>query len=192
MRGHLKARGENTWAIVLDVRDPQTGRRRRRWHSFKGTRREAETERSRLITELQKGTAAEPSRLTVAAFLEKWLEHIKPQVAPKTVERYAGLIHANIIPAIGAVRLSKLQPIAISGVYSAALAHLAPRTVQHMHRCLSQALKQATRWRLLPRNPCDDCDPPRIERRDMKVWDLSPPRSNWRGRGECIFRSCWR
>jgi integrase len=93
-------------------------------------------------------------------------------VAPKTVERYTGLIRANIVPAIGTVRLSKLQPITISAAYSAALAHLAPRTVQHMHRCLSQALKQAVRWRPLPRNPCDDCDPPRVERRDMKVWDV--------------------
>jgi hypothetical protein len=153
MRGSLKERSRNHWAIILEVRDPQTGRRRRRWHSFKGTRREAETERARLITELQKGTAAEPSRLTVASFLEKWLEYIKPQVAPKTVERYAGLIRANINPALGNVRLSKLQPITISAAYSAALAHLAPRTVQHMHRVLSQACKQAVRWRLLPRNP---------------------------------------
>ena len=42
-----------------------------------------------------------------------------------------------------------------------------------MHRVLSQALKQAVRWRLLPRNPCDDCDPPKVERREMKVWDIS-------------------
>jgi integrase len=172
MRGHLKARGENSWAIVLDVRDPQTGKRRRRWHNFRGTKREAETERARLITEIEKGTAAEPGRLTVAAFLERWLEYVKPHVSNKTHERYAGLIRANIIPAIGTVRLSKLQPIMISAAYSAALARLSPRSVQHMHRVLSQSLKQATRWRLLPRNPCDDCDPPRIERRDMKVWDV--------------------
>jgi integrase len=172
MRGSLKQRSQGRWAIILDVRDPQTGQRKRRWFSFAGSRREAETERARLITELEKGTAAEPSRLTVAAFLEKWLEYIKPQVAPKTVERYTGLIRANIVPAIGTVRLSKLQPITISAAYSAALAHLAPRTVQHMHRCLSQALKQAVRWRPLPRNPCDDCGPPRVERRDMKVWDV--------------------
>ena len=60
----------------------------------------------------------------------------------------------------------------ISAAYSTALERLSPRSVQHMHRVLSQSLKQATRWRLLPRNPCDDCDPPRIERRDMKVWDV--------------------
>jgi integrase len=56
---------------------------------------------------------------------------------------------------------------------SCALARLAPRSVHHMHRVLSQALKQAVRWRLLLRNPCDDCDPPKLEPREMKVWDVA-------------------
>jgi hypothetical protein len=42
-----------------------------------------------------------------------------------------------------------------------------------MHRVLSQALKQAVRWRMLPRNPCEDGDPPKVERREMKVWDIA-------------------
>lgn len=29
------------------------------------------------------------------------------------------------------------------------------------------------RWRLLVRNPADDCDPPKVERREMKVWDVA-------------------
>jgi integrase len=173
MRGHLKERSPGRWAIVIDVRDPVTGQRRRRWHSFKGTKREAQSECARLITEIEKGTAAaEPGRLTVAAYLERWLEYVKAQVSPKTLERYASIVRANINPAIGNARLIKLQPITISSAYSAALGDLAPRTVQHMHRVLSQALKQAVRWRLVPRNPCDDCDPPKIERRDMKIWDV--------------------
>jgi hypothetical protein len=48
MRGHLKERSPGKWAIVLPVRD-ETGRRRRKWYSFRGTRREAERERARLI-----------------------------------------------------------------------------------------------------------------------------------------------
>jgi integrase len=79
----------------------------------------------------------------------------------------------NITPALGTVALSRLQPIQISAAYAAALTRLAPRTVHHMHRVLSQALKQAARWRLLPRNPCDDCDPPKVERKEMKVWDVA-------------------
>src|SRR6516164_7144417 len=103
MKGHLKERSPGHWAIVIDMRNVM-GRRKRRWFSFAGTKREAQSECARLVAEVEKGTAAEPGRLTVAAFLERWLEYVKPQVAPKTYERYAGLIRANINPAIGNVR----------------------------------------------------------------------------------------
>jgi hypothetical protein len=53
MRGHLKERGHNHWAIVLDARDP-TGRRKRRWHAFHGTKREAQIECARLIAEAER------------------------------------------------------------------------------------------------------------------------------------------
>jgi integrase len=130
---------------------------------------------------MKDGIAAEPSRLTIAAFLDRWLEHIKPQVAPRTHERYAEIVRAYIVPALGSVSLTKLQPIAISIAYAAALTGgrrkgtggLSPRTVHHMHRVLKQALTQAVRWRLLSRNPADDADPPRVERSEMKVWGVA-------------------
>ena len=48
---------------------------------------------------------------------------------------------------------------------------LSAHTVKHLHRVLSQALKQAVRLRLLPRNPADDVDPPRPARLEMKILD---------------------
>ena len=149
------------------------GKRKRRWHAFHGTKREAQIECARLIAELQNGPAVEPQRLALATYLDRWLDHVRPQTSPKTHERYASFVRANIKPALGDVPLARLQPMAISAAYAAALTKLAPRTVHHMHRVLSQALKQAVRWRLLPRNPCDDCDPPKVERKEMKVWDVA-------------------
>jgi len=40
MRGHIRERSPGRWAIIIDLRDPVTGRRRRKWHSFKGTKRQ--------------------------------------------------------------------------------------------------------------------------------------------------------
>jgi len=36
-----------------------------------------------------------------------------------------------------------------------------------MHRILKQALSTAVRWKMLTRNPADDVDPPKVERRKM-------------------------
>jgi integrase len=183
MKGHLRERpkGSGNWAIVLDVRDPTTGKRKRKWHSFKGTKREAQVECARLLTEQKAGTAVEPSRMTVAAFFERWLEHIQAHVSPRSLERYAELCRKNLAPLLGGLTLTKLQPAHISAAYAKALASghrqggggLSARTVTHMHRVLREALQQAVQWQMLTRNPADACKPPRIEHKEMKVLDAA-------------------
>ena len=76
MKGHIRERSPGHWAIVIDVRDPQTGKRKRRWHSFKGNKREAQVECAPLISkiEITGGTHIDPTRLTIAAFLDQWLD----------------------------------------------------------------------------------------------------------------------
>ena len=79
MRGHIRERSPGYWAIVIDARDPRTGERKRRWHSFHGTKRQAQVEAARLISAHQAGASVDPSRLTLAQFLDRferdWIEH---------------------------------------------------------------------------------------------------------------------
>jgi integrase len=180
MKGHLRERSPGHWAIILDIPDPKAGERRRKWHSFKGTKRQAQIECARLISIIQTGSYLEPSKTTLATFLERWLDHAKSQVTPKSHERYSGIVNQNIIPALGAVHLTKLKPAQISAAYTAALSNgrrdgtggLAPRTVGHMHRVLKQALGQAVRWELLTRNPADAVDPPKVDWKPMQTYDV--------------------
>src|SRR5262245_11696186 len=179
MKGHIRERSPGHWAIVIDVRDPEGGKRKQRWYSFKGAKRQAQIECARLISEIQKGTAVEPSRMTVAAFLERWIEHMQGQVSPRSHERYAELARKNLVPLLGALALTKLQPAHISQAYAKALASgrrdgaggLSARTVTHMHRVLREALQQGVRWQLLARNPADAVKPPKVERQQMSVLD---------------------
>jgi len=73
MKGHIRERSPGHWAIILDQRDPSTGKRKRKWHSFEGTKREAQIECSRLITAMTGGNYIEPNKITLAAFLDRWL-----------------------------------------------------------------------------------------------------------------------
>ena len=157
-----------------------TGERKRRWHSFAGTKREAQTECARLIAELKGGTYLEPSKTTISQFLDRWLDHIKVRVSPKSHERYVELCRKNLGPLIGEALLTKLQPVQISDAYGKALKSgrkngkdgLSPRTVHHMHRVLKGALGQAVKWQMLARNPVDAVEPPRVERRSLQTYDL--------------------
>ena len=179
MKGHIKQRSAGHFAIVLDTRDPQTGKRRRKWISFSGTLRGARIECARLVTEMKSGAYVDATRETIAAFLDRWIEHMQGQVSPRSLERYAELCRNNIAPLLGAIPLTKLQPANISHAYAKALASgrrdgtggLSPLTVHHMHRVLREALQQAVRWQLLARNPVDAVRPPKVERKQMQTLD---------------------
>jgi integrase len=180
MKGHIRERSPGHWAIILEQRDSSTGKRKRKWHSFAGTKRQAQVECARLISQMKGGTYLEPSKTTVAQFLDRWLEHMTSQVSPKSHARYGELARKNIVPLLGSVVLTQLRPALISAAYSKALTHgrrdgtggLSPQTVTHMHRVLKQALGQAVKWELLTRNPADAVDPPKSDRGMMNTYDL--------------------
>jgi integrase len=182
MKGSIRERSPGHWAIILDQRDPATGERKRKWHSFEGTKRAAQAECARLITEIKSGVYVQPSRITLAAFFDRWLRHIKPNVAPRTYERYEQIATKNIAPLLGAKLITTLRPIDISEAYAKALESgrcngtggLSPRTVNHMHRVLYSALDQAERWKLIARNPAallEKRDRPKIERKPVVTID---------------------
>ena len=177
MKGHLTERSPGKWAIVLDVPSAD-GKRRRKWFSFTGTKRQAETEKARLIAELHGGSFIEPSRTTVAAFFERWIVHIAASVSPKTLERYAEICRKTLSPQIGAVTLSKLKTEQIDAGLSNALQRgradgtggLSPRTVHHARRVLIKCLNQAVTWELLAKNPALSSTPPKVEKRAMLAY----------------------
>src|SRR5215468_1661113 len=114
MKGHIRERSPGHWAIVLDVPD-KAGKRRRKWHSFKGTKREAQLECARLLTELKKGSYVDSSKLTVAehvrARVDQW--EASGDISAKTAERYRELIDNQIVPHIGAKQVQKLKSLDI-------------------------------------------------------------------------------
>src|SRR3974377_1252338 len=177
MKGHIRQRSPGRWAIVLETRDSDTGRLRRRWHSFAGTQPQAETECHRLVAELTGGAYVDPSREPLAAYLERWLEHIQGQVAPRTHERYGELIRHHLVPLLGAVSLADLDAMVISCAYAQGLKNgrkdgqggLSPMSVRHLHRVLRHALKQAVEWRLIARNVADLVKPPKVERKEIQT-----------------------
>ena len=121
MKGHIRERSPGHWAIILDQRDPATGKRKRKWHSFHGTKRETQTECSPLITEFTRGSYVEPSKISLATFLDKCLEQIEPKVGPRTHERYREIAKKNLAPLLGEIAMSKLRSDQIAAAYGKAL-----------------------------------------------------------------------
>jgi integrase len=90
-------------------------------------------------------------------------------VSQKTYERYESIVRVHLSPALGRIRLKVLTPGHVRGLYREKLdAELAPRTVLHVHRTLSKALKQATDDGLIPRNVAAPVKPPRPRSEEMQ------------------------
>ena len=64
---HIRRRGERSWELKFDLgRDPVTGKRQSRYHSFKGTKREAQVELTRLLASTADGSYINPTKTMVA------------------------------------------------------------------------------------------------------------------------------
>jgi integrase len=168
MRGHVRKRGRK-WAVVVDAgADPVTGRRRQRWHSGFRTRKEAEAELAAILTRLDAGAYAEPSKQTVAAYLEQWLSAQRPRLRPSTHESYRRVLRVHVIPAIGSTPLMRLTATVLDELYAALLREgrcdgtggLSARTVRYVHTIIRRALSDAVRKGLVSRNVAALADPP--------------------------------
>jgi integrase len=145
------------WVAAATLPDGRT-----REHQCK-TKREAQEWLNKTLLAIQQGTLATGPQQTVATFLEQWLQDTaKARVRPSTFYRYQVLMNTHAIPALGKLPLQKLTPQHLQRFYTDKLdSGLAPATVAQIHRILHRALKDAMRWDLIGRNPCDLVDTPR-------------------------------
>lgn len=103
----------------------------------------------------------------------RWLEtYAATNTRLRTQQGYRSHIRANIVPAIGSVRLQELRPDQIQKMYSDLLARGISVTAVRVHRLLKQALSHAVKWGLLIRNPVDATTPPRGEAQELEMWDI--------------------
>ena len=160
MRGHIRERSPGCWAIVLDHYDPMTGQRKRRWHSFKGTKREAQIRCAQLIAQLESGAAVDPSKVRVTEFLDRFdRDWAVTHVSPRSRERYQfALNHAR--RHLGNKQLQKVRPADLATFYATlARTGLAPRTIKLVHVVLHRALGEAKIWGIIRDNPAELAKP---------------------------------
>ncbi len=173
MRGHIRKRGRNSWAVVISLgRDPQTGKPRQKWYSHK-TRRETEGHLAQILSAMHGGGWTPPAKIRFADFCEQWLrDYAAGAVGPVTLYNYRRIICGHIVPRLGHIPLDRLSAQAIQGYLSGKLQEgMHPNSVHKDYRVLSEILGHAVKWGLLARNPAAMANPPKLRRREVRVWD---------------------
>jgi integrase len=182
--GTIRERSPGRWLVRYSPEaDPATGKRHRINVTVEGDRKAAEKELRRLLKTVDDGVHVDPARISVRELMDRWLEAIRPEVAPTTHERYAQIVSHYLGPALGNLQLAKLAPVHIQKCYSD-LAQggrrdgkpggLAPRTRRQVHAVLSSALTRAVELQLLARNPAEVFKKrqPRVERHEMTTLSI--------------------
>lgn len=172
MKGHIRKRGKNSWAVVVDLpRDPETGKRRQRWVTVQGTKEDAERELAKLLVEhYSGGLGTAPARLTLGEYLDSWLKAIGSEIKPSTAFSYRTFVRLWRDTPLAGAPLIKLTPLEIQKALSIMLQKLSPETVKKAHTLLATALRRAVNWGLLAKNPIEGMKPPRTKQQEMQVW----------------------
>lgn len=147
-----KQRADGRWHAQLSL-GYENGKRVRK-SIYGATKVECKNNLIRALKDQQDGIAPMDQRITLGAFLPRWLDGIAPSLRPHTQRFYGDQVRLHLIPALGSVPLAKLTPEAVQRFVNAkATAGLSPRMVRHLRSTLRAALNQAVEWQLIARNP---------------------------------------
>lgn len=158
--GSLWEDAEGRWRGQITWTDAE-GRRKRR-AVYGPSFAEARAKLTKLRAELDGGQ--EPAAtLTVAAYLDGWLQRERTRVRASTWRVRDQRVRTWIVPKLGAVALAKLTPADVERMTSAMIAAgRSPRTAAHARVELRRALGDAQRDGLVHRNVAALARPPRV------------------------------
>jgi integrase len=159
--GTVYQRADGRWVGSVTLGWGSAGRERR--SVYASTQAEALAKLRALKAQTASGLPVVDQRTTVGTYLNRWLEVVEPRLRFSTFTRYAGLVRGQIIPKIGSVRLSALQPGDVARLMASVQQDgLSPRTAAHCRAVLRAALADAEKWGEIPRNVARLADAPHI------------------------------
>ncbi|HEY7094953.1 MAG TPA: tyrosine-type recombinase/integrase, partial [Ktedonobacterales bacterium] len=140
---------------------------------YRKTRKAADDALTKAKGNVAQGIPVSPEKQSVAQYLASWLDGAEHGLKPRTVTSYRNAITHHIAPALGRIKLARLDPQTVRGFYAKKLtAGASASSVRGMHTVLRRALAQAEEDGLVPRNVAAIVKPPRMTRSEMHV--LSP------------------
>lgn len=150
--------------------DPATGKRR--WVTKGGfaTRKAATTALNAVVSDADNGMVVARSSVTVAAYLDEWIERAERDLKPTTAASYRNDI-GHLKRELGSTRVQDLTPLMVERTYHQLVnSGLKAKSVRNIHAVLRRALGDAERLGLIVRNPAASARPPTPDRVEQSTW----------------------
>lgn len=163
VRPRPNAKDVRYFDIILELgKDPLTGKRKRVYYKADTTdRQEAENLLTVKKAEYLSGNMIEPSRQTVASFLDEYLrDYVQVQSSPATVKDYRNVVENYLKPEFGQIKLQDLSRARVQQVYNGwrlkstkSDKPLRATTILHINRVFKAALNVACELEYIKENP---------------------------------------
>ena len=144
------------------------GRKRRTLYGK--TRQEVAAKLAKALSDREGGITFDADNLRLGDYLQRWLEDSKKgSVKRVTYEGYARQVRNHLVPTLGRIKLKALTPAHLRGLYREKTeTGLSARTVGYIHATIHNALEQAVKDGLLPRNVADAVKPPQLCKEEIQ------------------------
>lgn len=119
MAGSIEKRGKNSYRLIVSEGYDLHGKPLIHRKTVHGTKKEAEVELAKFVTEVQNGLVIDGKALRFSEFVEIWKrDYGLKELAPSTYSRYKGILESRILPYFGHFKLNKIRPIDIMQFYN--------------------------------------------------------------------------
>ena len=189
MAGSIEKRGKNSYRLTVSEGFDLNGRPMIHRKTIHGTKKEAEVELAKFVTEVQNGLVIDGKSLKFSEFVDVWKrDYGSKELAPTTYKRYCRMLETRILPYFGHFYINKIRPTDIMKFYdllekdtqlvrkkdnngSKTKKPLSGKTILEHHRLLRAMLHRAVYWQLIVSNPAERVQPPKAKKPKRKSYD---------------------
>lgn len=189
MAGSIEKRGKNSYRLTVSEEFDLNGNPMIHRKTVHGTKRDAEVELAKFVTEVQNGLVVDGKSLKFSEFTEIWKrDYGSKELAPSTYKRYCRMLETRLLPYFGHFYINKIRPTDIMKFYdllekdtqlirkkcnngTKTKKPLSGKTILEHHRLLRAMLHKAVYWQLIVANPAERVQPPKSRKPKRKSYD---------------------
>lgn len=189
MAGSIEKRGKNSYRLTVSEGFDLDGKPIIHRKTVHGTKKDAEVELAKFVTEVQNGLVIDGKSLKFSEFTEIWKrDYGSKELAPSTYKRYCRMLETRLLPYFGHFYINKIKPTDIMKFYDLlekdtqlvrkqgnngekTKKPLSGKTILEHHRLLRAMLHKAVYWQLIVANPAERVQPPKARKPKRKSYD---------------------
>ena len=189
MAGSIEKRGKNSYRLTVAEGFDLNGKPMIHRKTVHGTKKDAEVELAKFVTEVQNGLVVDGKSLRFSEFTEIWKrDYGSKELAPTTYKRYCRMLETRLLPYFGHFYINKIRPTDIMKFYDLlekdtqlvrkkgnnglkTKKSLSGKTILEHHRLLRAMLHKAVYWQLIVANPAERVQAPKARKPKRRSYD---------------------